>query len=156
VGPPQARRHLLSGARRSALALAELAALAAGCAGDAAREADRPYTAGMAAVERVKVEVVSHEPPRLRVDVAGTLPDACTEIERVDERRMGSRIEIRLPTRRPFGAGCDAEPTPFSRSIPLAVAGDFDFYVVDVNGVVHTVWVRRDVRSLQRGRTPYD
>jgi inhibitor of cysteine peptidase len=124
--------------------------------GDPAREADRPYTAGMAAVERVKVEVVSVAPPRLRIDVSGSLPDACTEIERVDERRLGSRIELSLPTRRPFGAECEPERTPFSRSIPLAVEGDFDFYVVDVNGVVHTVWVRREPRAPTRGRDPFE
>jgi len=70
--------------------------------GDPAREADRPYTAGMAAVERVKVEVVSIAPPRLRIDVSGFLPDACTEIERVDERRCprGARL---APTVSPSG-----------------------------------------------------
>lgn len=130
--------------------------LGAACAGDPAREADRAYTAGMAVVERVKVEVVSLEPPRLRIDVRGSLPDACTEIEPVEERRIGSRIEIRLATRRPFGADCEAERTPFSRSIPLVVAGEFGVYVVDVNGVVHTVWVRRDPRFPPRGRPPYE
>lgn len=108
----------------------------------------------MAGVERVKAEVVSLSPPRLRVEVRGHLPDACTEIERIDERRMGSRIELRLPTRRPAGADCEPEPTPFERSIPLAIASGFDFFVVDVNGVVATVWLRHqpDLPSPRDGR----
>ena len=146
MGSSQALRRLLSA----------LAALALGCAGHAAREADRAYTAGMAGVERVTVELVSVSPPRLRIDVSGHLPDACTEIEHVEERRMGSRIELRLPTRRPAGSDCDAEPTPFKRSIPLSVAAGFDFYVVDVSGVVSTVWVRREPGAPDPGERRYN
>lgn len=136
MGPPQARRGLLSPAARQAGArgLAALAALLLGCAHDAAREADRAFTAGLAQVDELSLDVVSLRPPRLRVDVRGTLPDACTEIDPVHTQRLGARIEITLGTRRPFGADCAPEPTPFTRSIPLAVGGTFRLWIVDVNG----------------------
>ena len=65
----------------------------------------------------------------------GTLPDACTEVDRVDVQRLGAQIEITLSTRRPFGADCAPAPTPFTRSIPLMVGRDFLLWIVDVNGV---------------------
>jgi hypothetical protein len=71
--------------------------------------------------------------------VRGSLPDACTEIEPVDARRLGSRIEITLATRRPFGATCPPAETPFQRSIPVMLSDEVRAYLVDVNGVGGTV-----------------
>jgi inhibitor of cysteine peptidase len=116
-----------------------LPALFAACAGDAAREADRPYTAGVARVERIELELVSTRPPRLRVDVHGSLPDACTQIDRVETRRFDARVEIAIRTRRPFGARCAEAPVPFTRSVPVMLEEEFRFYVVDVNGVSWSV-----------------
>ena len=114
------------------------------CAGDPAREADRPFSAGIARVARVELALVSARPPRLRIDVSGFLPDVCTEIDRIDTRRLGSRIEITLETRRPFGAECPPAETPFHRSIPLLLPEEFRSYVVDVNGVSGTVLLPPD------------
>ncbi len=114
------------------------------CLGDPAREADRPFTAGVAKVERVDLALVSIRPPRLRVDVRGSVPDACTEIEPIATQRLGPRIEITLATRRPFGVECPPEETPFRRSIPLALSEEIRSYVVDVNGVSGTVLLPPD------------
>jgi inhibitor of cysteine peptidase len=133
-----------------------LAGLFAACAADPAREADRPFTGGMARVDRVELHLVSTRPPRLRVAVEGSLPDACTEIDRVDTRRLGARIEIALPTRRRFGASCPPARTPFSRSIPLALGEDFDLYVVDVNGVSGTVQLPPGLEPDPFERRPLD
>jgi hypothetical protein len=144
-GVGQADGELLSApavrARRapSAWRAAALGALLGACAGDPTREADRPFTAGFAKVSRVDLALVSTRPPRLRIEVSGSLPDVCTEIDRIDTRRLGSRIEITLETRRPFGAGCPPAETPFNRSIPLMLPEEFRHYVVDVNGVSGTV-----------------
>jgi hypothetical protein len=110
-----------------------------GCAGSAARDADRAYSAGVARVEQIEVALVSARPPRLRVTIRGFLDDACTRIEPPRIQLLGPRIEISLETRRPFGADCPPEETPFSRSIPLMLEGGFRLYVVNVNGLSDTV-----------------
>jgi inhibitor of cysteine peptidase len=133
-----------------------LAGLLGACVGDAAREADRPFTGGVARVERVVVELVSTRPPRLRVDVEGTLPDPCTEIDRVDMRSLGARVEITLETRRPFGATCVPAPTPFTRSIPLMLEGEHRLVVVDVNGVSGSVMLPPDDETSPFDRHPFD
>jgi hypothetical protein len=143
VGPPQARRRLLTpaAARRAGVSLAAaLAALLLACVRDPAREADRAFTAGMAQVDEVEIGVASARPPRVRVDVKGTLPDPCTEIDRVQTQRLGpSQVEITITTRRPFGADCAPAPTPFERSIPLMLGGSFRLWVIEVNGRRSTV-----------------
>ena len=87
----------------------------------------------------MELALVSTRPPRLRVDVRGSVPDACTEIEPADPRFLGSRVEITLATRRPAGAKCPPSETRFERSIPLMLSGDVGAWVVDVNGVRATV-----------------
>jgi len=116
-----------------------LPGLLGGCAGDAAREADRAYTAGLARVEGVEVELVSTRPPRLRVEVQGFVADACTEIDPPRIQPLGARIEISLETRRPSGATCPPEESPFTRSIPVMLGDRFRHYVVEVNGVSRSV-----------------
>ena len=125
--------------RSAARGAATLACLLAACAADPAREADRPFTAGLARVARVDLDLVSTRPPRLRVGVAGSLPDACTQIDPIEIRRLGARIEITLATRRAFGAACPPAESPFTRSIPLMLSEEFQLYVVDVNGVSGSV-----------------
>ena len=110
-----------------------LAAWWLGCA-HSAREADRPFSAGIAQVDEVEVTVVSTRPPRVRVDVRGTLPDPCTEIDVVQTQSLGAQIDINISTRRPFGARCDPAPTPFTRSIPMILGGSFRLWLFDVNG----------------------
>lgn len=149
MGPPQARRDLLT--RTCALGRALLAGLLAACAVDSAREADRAFTAGLARVERVELDLVSTRPPRLRIRVTGSLPDACTRIEPVEIRHLGARIEIALPTRRAFGAACPPAETPFVRSIPLSLSDEFRLYAIDVNGVSGTVVIPPDRDFDRRG-----
>lgn len=126
-------------ARRPFPAPALLAGLLAACAADPAREADRPFSAGLARVERLELALVSTRPARLRIDVAGSLPDACTEIDPIEIRRHGPRIEIILATRREFGAACPPAASPFARSIPLMLSEEFRLYVIEVNGVSGSV-----------------
>jgi len=116
--------------------LAMLLVLTAGlaCAGDAAREADRPYTGGLAQVHSVAIRV-DRSPIRAQVLVRGSLPDPCTELEPPRVRRAGSVFEVELTTRRRFGARCAAVAMPFERRIPLSLPGGSGAYFVTVNGV---------------------
>jgi inhibitor of cysteine peptidase len=123
----------------------------AACGGDAAREADRPYTAGLARVERVEVEVSRRAPVDAWAVVSGQLPDACTELQSPDVRRNGSVFDVVLETRRPFGAMCAQMLVPFERRIRLGVDTEVSgAYVVNVNGVSQSFAV-----NVIGGRTAY-
>jgi hypothetical protein len=105
-----------------------------GCAGPI--EADRPYQVGLAAVERIEVEVFAEKPFSVYVSVYGQLADGCTKLDRSRQERFGSGIEVTLTTRREATPGCAAEPQPFERRILLDVAGlPQGLYTVTVNGV---------------------
>lgn len=118
---------------RLAAALAAIALPA--CAGDPAREADRPYTAGLARVESVEVRVRNVVPVRVRAVVRGTLPDPCTALEPPRVRRSGSVFEVELATRRRSDVSCAQVVMPFERRISLDVPDVPAAYFVNVNGV---------------------
>lgn len=106
------------------------------CAGDRAREADRPYTGGIAQVESVEVEVRPQAPASAWAVVRGRLPDACTQLQTPDVRRTGSIIDVILETRRPFGASCAQMVVPFEKRVRLGIDSEVSgAYVVNVNGV---------------------
>ena len=127
---------------RAALLRIALLALLAACA-PASREADRPYTGGLAQVDRVAVEVHHERPALAWARATGTLPDACTRLEPSDVRRLGSVFEVVLATRRPFGAQCAQVLTPFEKRITLRVDTEISgVYVVTVNGVSQSFAVR--------------
>jgi hypothetical protein len=159
VGPPQARRGLLSAAARrtaGARAGAALALLLLGCAHDPARDADRAFTAGLARVDEVQLWVVSERPPRVRVDVRGTLHDPCTEIDRLETQRLGPQVEITITTRRAFGADCAPAETAFTRSIPLMLGTSFRLWIVEVNGTRASVSLPLDPGAGGGPQLPYE
>ena len=128
-----------------------------GCAHDPAREADRAFSAGLARIDEVQLWVVSTRPPRVRVDVRGTLPDPCTEIDQVHTQRLGpQRVEITITTRRPFGADCAPGETPFTRSIPLMLGGGFRLWIVEVNGTRASVSLPLDHGPGEGPQLPYE
>ena len=121
---------------RSAAALLSCL-FALGCVADRSREADRPYTAGLARVEALEVRARGASPGWPEAVARGTLPDACTELESPDVRQLGASFEVTLATRRRFGARCPASPVRFEKRISLPVDhGVAGAYVVSVNGVV--------------------
>lgn len=116
--------------------LALTLALGSGCGGDAAREADRPYTAGWAQVTAVRAEVRGGGAPRVALLVDGSLPDACTRIEPARTERQGIHYTVSIATRRPFGSTCAPRPLPFAIRIPLRpTPQESGTYVAEVNGV---------------------
>ena len=120
---------------RALLTVALLASLLA-CFGGRAREADRPYTSGLAEVERVEVDVQGVPPAAAWARVRGQLPDRCTVLDSPDVRRSGSIFDVVLATRRPFGARCAPASTPFEKRVRLDVDADRSgAYIVTVNGV---------------------
>ena len=67
----------------------------------------------------------------------------------MEERKLrqirGAQIDVTLTTRRPFGADCPPEATPFLRSIPMMVGGDYRLWIVEVNGVRSSVALPPDL-----------
>ena len=115
------------------------AILLSACLGDPAREADRPYTAGVAEVTTVRAEVDPGPTPAAWLRVEGRLPDACTRLEPARVRWLGRHVDVSLETRRDFGSVCPPEPVPFVRTLSLRLPGAAPgHYVVDVNGVEDT------------------
>jgi inhibitor of cysteine peptidase len=116
------------------------------CAGSRALEADRAYQLGLASVERIDVSVMMKRPASVHVNAFGTQPDSCTEIERSQQERFGSQINVMLSTRRESRAGCVAEARPFERRILLDVVGlPAGVYSVTVNGVQGSFHITKDL-----------
>lgn len=125
------------------LASALLVVAGFGCA-DAALRADKAFTAGSAQVERVEVRTTPAPLASAVAIVHGVLPDPCTEIDLVEQARIGSRFEVTITTRRAFGAVCAAVVTPFQHSVYLDASFlEPGLYSVDVNGVQETFSVSR-------------
>ena len=123
---------------RAGLGMALLGVLVA-CGAARSREADRPYTGGLARVE--SLAAVSATSPRsvVRVVARGTLPDACTRLHGEERERRGHRLQITLTTRREAGATCVEAPRPFTRTLVIPVAELYPgLYTLDVNGVRET------------------
>src|SRR5262245_36866840 len=112
-----------------------LGALLGACAASS-READRPYSRGLASVE--SLAVVSDPTPQshIRVIARGTLPDACTRLHGEERERRGHRVEVTLTTRREAGALCPEAPQTFTKPLVIPIAELFPgLYTLDVNGV---------------------
>ena len=91
---------------------------------------------GLATVESVQILTLESFPVQINVQVRGTLPNDCTEIEGIVSQSDGSHFEIAITTVQQPGEPCTAEALPFEEMVPLAVAGlDAGTYSVTVNGV---------------------
>ena len=106
--------------RRAGLAAALATAIAVGCAGTRAMEEDRAYQLGLARVDRLDVKVM-RRPVTVHLNVYGTLPDSCTEIEGSEQQRLGSSFDVTIATRRESRSGCVAASRPFEKRILLEV-----------------------------------
>jgi inhibitor of cysteine peptidase len=138
---------------RTGLAAALAACFLAGCAGKSAMEQDRAYQLGLARVERIDVKVM-RRPVTVHVNVYGTLPDSCTEIEGTEQQRLGSGFDVTLATRRESRSGCVATPRPFEKRILLDVAFlPSGAYSVNVNGVQGSFQILEDL-DLRRDGNP--
>jgi len=133
------------------LALGLVVAIAAGCAGRPALEADRAYQARGAAVSRIAVRTHRERSVAVVVSAFGELPDACTNLDCVKQEHSPAGIDVPLLTRRESGARCEPQPTPFETGILLDIGGlapGLSF--VTVNGVQGTFQVFEDLRDPSR------
>jgi hypothetical protein len=80
-------------------------------------------------VEEVEVNVEGNEPYTVELHLTGTLADSCTRLDRVEQSRAGSDVEVEVITVRPGGVACAQRATPFNVDVTLDgtfAAGDYD------------------------------
>lgn len=131
--------------RKREISLLWMCLLSLACASDPARESDRAYQGGLAVVSSIDVHVLPGGSGGIVASavaiVRGHLPDVCTEIDEIDQSSLGTRIELRITTRRPFGAVCAQQIVPWERSVQIPGLARGGLYSVVANGVSTSVTV---------------
>ena len=90
-------------------------------------------TTGLAKVEEIDMLTLESFPVQIFVIARGYLPDPCTEISEILQKREGDTFFITIKTYRPPGA-CIQVLAPFEKIIHLEVYGlPAGTYTVDVN-----------------------
>jgi inhibitor of cysteine peptidase len=121
--------------------LAFAACRAAAPDADEAMPPEQAVTTGKAAVQSIEILIMESFPVQVTVLARGELPDACTEIGRVDQRvdPENDTLWVEITTVRPTDLACIQVLAPFEERIPLDVVGlPAGTYTVDVNGVTGT------------------
>jgi len=92
--------------------------------------------AGVALVDSVGIVTLESFPVQVMIVAKGVLPDSCTEIGNITQRREGNTLLVTIETLRDPDLICAQVTVPFQESLSLDVAGmPAGTYVVDVNGV---------------------
>jgi hypothetical protein len=87
------------------------------------QEAEAPAARGLATVESLALEVIEGFPVEVQATVGGTLPDACTAIDLIEQVTVDSerRIGLVLETERDPAVICASVLTRFNVALPLVV-----------------------------------
>ena len=87
------------------------------------------------------IDQVNFSPPipfegRTYVDIIGTLPDGCTEIDDIEHSYRDGTVEVTITTSRPEGMVCTQVITPFKETIGVETGNLYsgNTYTVVVNG----------------------
>ena len=88
-------------------------------------------------VEDAIVQVATSYPAQVMVQVKGSLPDPCSSVGRVSQRREANKIIVNIPVRRGSGI-CAQMIQPTTVSVRLEGGFESGNYVVVVNGVERT------------------
>jgi len=92
-------------------------------------------TIGLAPVDEIDILILELFPVQIDVIASGNLPDPCTEICQITQKKEDNAFFITIKTYRPPGP-CIQIITPFEVKIPLNVYGlPAGTYTVEVNGV---------------------
>ena len=89
-------------------------------------------------VDTVEVLILESFPVQVNAVIGGTVPDACTEIGEIAQRRSDNAIELTITTTRDPAAFCAQVLTAVEETV--ALDGDFPAgeYTVTVNGVTES------------------
>jgi hypothetical protein len=85
-------------------------------------------------VDDVIVQVATSNPAQVNVQVKGSLPDPCSSVGTVTQRREGNKVIVSIPVRRGRGI-CAQMIQPTTVSVRLEGGFESGTYVVVVNGV---------------------
>jgi inhibitor of cysteine peptidase len=120
------------------VAMGLLLAAAAACAPSATPTGPgggQPFISGTAQVDSIDLLIMESFPVQINVVARGSLPDGCTTIDQIVQKRQGNTFKVTITTRRPADKMCTEALVPFEESIALEVAGlPAGTYTVDVNG----------------------
>jgi len=95
-------------------------------------------TIGLASVDEIDILILESFPVQVQVIARGNLPDPCTEIYQVTQKKEDNTFFITIKTYRSLGP-CIQVIAPFEVKIPLNVYNlPASTYTVDVNGVRDT------------------
>jgi hypothetical protein len=100
---------------------------------------DQNWAESQVFINQVEIVIMESMPVQVVAQVAGDLPDGCSELEEPQVVHQENVFLITLSARRPADVACTEALEPFTVQIPLDVvglpAGD---YIVDVNGTTRT------------------
>lgn len=100
---------------------------------------------GNSTVENIEIQMLESFPVQVNVIVQGSLPDNCTEIDRIIEFRDENTFYINIKTKRPADVFCTQVIRPFEETITLDVDGlKAGVYEVNVNGVLDSFELTMD------------
>lgn len=108
--------------------LAVMVPLAVGCADDVA-----PRRSGMLQVESVDIVQLESLPVQVTARVTGTVPDACTGVDTVNQTRNGNDITVTITTVS-HGEVCAQVITRVTHDVRLTGGFPPGRYVLRVNG----------------------
>ncbi|HOF02568.1 MAG TPA: hypothetical protein PLT58_01160 [Atribacterota bacterium] len=92
----------------------------------------------LATVTEIELLIQETFPVQINVVAKGYLPNPCTHIEQITQRRDGNNFFITIKTKTIQGI-CIEVITPFTETIPLAVYGlPKGIYHIEVNGIKGT------------------
>ncbi len=98
-----------------------------------------PVIRGEAVVESIQILMLESFPLQVHVAAQGYVPDGCTRVDQISQKRDGNTFNVTITTVRPEDMECTEAEVPFQENIPLDVYGlPAGTYTVDVNGVTDT------------------
>ncbi|MBA1341326.1 MAG: hypothetical protein C5S40_04230 [ANME-2 cluster archaeon] len=106
---------------------------------------DGDYIYRTAVVESTEILVLESFPVQIHVIAIGYLPDGCTEIDRIEEKREGNTFTVTITTKRPKDMMCTQAIVPYEEEVPLDVYGlKAGRYDVNVNTVTDSFELTTD------------
>lgn len=99
----------------------------------------------IARVVAIKIDVLASLPVTVNAIAKGELPDGCTQLNEVEQKRKGNVFEIRITTKRLAAVSCTQALVPFEKVVPLDLQGlPSGDYTVDINGVLASFTLQTD------------
>ncbi len=91
---------------------------------------------GNATVENLEIQILESNPVKVNVTVKGYRPDACTEFDKIVNKRENNVFYISITTIKSADATCENLPYFFEKVIPIETNGlNPGTYYVTVDGV---------------------